>query len=234
MRAIVEGSTRHWLVKKRSGAALALALSVTSIAVAQNTPKPVAKVAAFGYAGGALTMSVDYTSLFDAEIQQQMKNGLKTVIVLRAALYQSGQSDPVALTAKTCTIAYDIWNEVYLAAITRPGSTKNSVISVFGGVLRQCGGIEAIPIGDASSVKMGNTYYVQGLVEINPVSQDMLDRIHKWVKKPSGVADLGPSDALFGSFVGLIIARVGAADRQLAFKTQNYTVPLPPPANSSQ
>jgi hypothetical protein len=55
----------------------------------------------------------------------------------------------------------------------------------------------------------------------------MLDRIRKWVTRPT--TSIGPGDSLFGSFVGLFVARIGDADRKLAFRTPTFTPPNPPP-----
>jgi hypothetical protein len=61
------------------------------------------------------------------------------------------------------------------------------------------------------------------VVEVNPVSPDMLERIKRWVSRPSGNSTAAPGDALFGSFVGLFVTRIGVADRQLAFRTQTFS-----------
>ena len=53
----------------------------------------------------------------------------------------------------------------------------------------------------------------------------MLDRIKRWVTRPNGSSAIGPGDSLFGSFVGLFVARIGDADKKIAFRTQTF---LPP------
>ena len=40
---------------------------------------------------------------------------------------------------------------------------------------------------------------------------------------------IGPGDSLFGSFVGLFVARIGDADKKLTFRTQAFLPPNPPP-----
>ena len=60
------------------------------------------------------------------------------------------------------------------------------------------------------------------IVEVNPVSQEMLEQIKRWVTRPNGSNVIGPGDSLFGSFVGLFVARVGDADRKLPFRTQAF------------
>ena len=44
----------------------------------------------------------------------------------------------------------------------------------------------------------------------------------RWVALPKGAGAVGPGDSLFGSFVGLFITHVPAADRTLAFRTPSF------------
>jgi hypothetical protein len=98
-------------------------------------------------------------------------------------------------------------------------------------VLRNCGEAKKLPLIDRALLGSGARYFVAMLVEVNPVSQEMLERIKRWVTRPNGSNAIGPSDSLFGSFVGLFVARIGAADKQLAFRTQAFLPPAeaPPP-----
>jgi hypothetical protein len=60
------------------------------------------------------------------------------------------------------------------------------------------------------------------LVEVNPVSRETLERIKRWVALPKGAGAVGPGDSLFGSFVGLFVTHVPAADRTLSFRTPSF------------
>ena len=65
-------------------------------------------------------------------------------------------------------------------------------------------------------------YFMGVLVEVNPLSKAMLDRIKRWVARPQGYGTLGPGDSLFGSFVGLFITQVPSADHTVAFRVQTF------------
>jgi hypothetical protein len=92
------------------------------------------------------------------------------------------------------------------------------------GVLRRCAEAEKLAVIGRSVLPSGTNYYLAGAVEVNPVSPDMLERIKRWVSRPSsGTSTIAPGDALFGSFVGLFVTRIGVADRQLAFRTQAFS-----------
>lgn len=212
-------------------AALALALSLGKSARADDPPPPkiVPKTATFAWDAGLLRMSVAYREIIDAEMQTKLTSGLPTVIVTRAYLFEEGASTPIALAAKSCRVVFDPWDEVFHIQLASPGIDTNVPSPTLEGVLRRCAEDRALPVAEQAKLRVDGHYLVQAIVEVNPISKEMLDRIKRWVSRPAGATSIGAGDALFGSFVGLFVARIGSADRQLSFKTQVVVVPPPPP-----
>jgi hypothetical protein len=223
---------------RRRAAMLAVvlaALSATRTAAAQQPPPPktpsalTARSATFTLEGKVVKMSTSYRDVVDAEISKKLLSGLPTVITMRGYLFREGSVDPVALTAKSCKIVYDLWDEVFKIQLTQPGGASSAVAVNVEGVLRNCAETRRMTLVERSLLKDNVRYFVAALVEVNPVSAEMLDRIKRWVTRPNGSAAIGPGDSLFGSFVGLFVARVSDADRKLTFRTQAFTPPNPPP-----
>jgi hypothetical protein len=176
-----------------------------------------------------VTLTVGFRDVVDAEISKKLQSGLPTVLTMRGYLFPEAGGDPIALTAKSCRIVYDLWDEVFRIQLTQPGGQTSAVAVNVEGVLRNCGEAKKMPL--AARALMGDTarYFVAVLVEVNPVSPEMLDRIKKWVTRPAGASAIGPGDSLFGSFVGLFVAKVGDADKKLAFRTQAFSPPTNAP-----
>lgn len=176
-----------------------------------------------------VTLTVSFRDVVDAEISKKLQSGLPTVLTMRGYVFPEAGGDPIALTAKSCRIVYDLWDEVFRIQLTQPGGQSSAVAVNVEGVLRNCGEAKKMPL--AARALMGDSvrYFVAVLVEVNPVSPEMLDRIKKWVTRPSGSSAIGPGDSLFGSFVGLFVAKVGDADKKLAFRTQAFSPPTAAP-----
>ena len=176
-----------------------------------------------------VTFTVSFRDVVDAEISKKLQSGLPTVLTMRGYVFPEAGGDPIALTAKSCRIVYDLWDEVFRIQLTQPGGQSSAVAVNVEGVLRNCGEAKKMPL--AARALMGDTarYFVAVLVEVNPVSPEMLDRIKKWVTRPTGSSAIGPGDSLFGSFVGLFVAKVGDADKKLAFRTQAFSPPTAAP-----
>jgi hypothetical protein len=214
------------------GAAALLALAWPKDARGQGAPPktPLAlpqRTAQVALENAMVKVTVSWRDVVDGEISKKLLSGLPTVIAMRGYVFRESGGDPVALTAKTCRVVYDLWDEVFRVQLTQPGGQTNTVAVNVEGVLRICGEARRMNLVERTLLKDGTRYFMAALVEVNPVSAEMLDRIKRWVTRPNGTAAIGPGDSLFGSFVGLFVARVGDADRKLSFRTQVFP---PPPA----
>jgi hypothetical protein len=139
----------------------------------------------------------------------------------------------MALSVKTCRIVFDLWDEVFHIDLRQGGRRRQTVAVNVEGVMRRCAEARRLPIAPTRQLSSEQPYFVGVLVEVNPVSRQMLERIKRWVALPKGASAVGPGDSLFGSFVGLFVTHVPAADRTLSFRTQPFTparlprVPVP-------
>ena len=177
----------------------------------------------------SVVLGVAYRDAFDAKTLSKLKSGLPTVIALRGYLFREGEKAPVALTAKSCRVVYDLWEEVFRLQIVQPGKTTEATALSVEGVLRQCGEAQRLHLAERTQMREGTRHFVAAIVEINPMSPETLDTIRRWVTRPSQSTAIGPGDSLFGSFVGLFVTRVGAAERRIAFRTGSFLPPKPPP-----
>jgi hypothetical protein len=174
-----------------------------------------------------LRVGVSFRDVIDGTIRKKLSRGLPTTIVLTGTIYRSGSSDPVSTTTQTCKITWHVWDEVYLLEIARPGSgqPKPRPTSTIEGVLRRCAEVNDLIVGDYRQIPLGSSVYMQAKVQVNPVSQDVLQKLKRWVSRPSGTGTAAPGDALFSTFTGLFLQRMGEAERELKFTTKTI-VPL--------
>lgn len=217
---------------------LVLALGWPRGATADDPPAAAAKLPArqanYAWDKTLLRASFSYRDVVDAPLTSKLSSGLPTVIAMRAYVFADGQDAPVALSVRTCRIVYDLWDEVYRIKITgtvvrdatgasESAPERDTAAVSTDGVLRQCAEARDLPIADKSQLKIGTPYYLGVIVDVNPVSPEMLEQMRRWVSRPTGSTNIAPGDALFGSFVGLFVRNIGTSDRTLKFRTQNIT-----------
>ena len=172
-----------------------------------------------------LRVSVNYRDVVDSATVAKLKGGLPTTIVMSVYVFREGGGPWVAATYKTCRVIFDLWDEVYRIESQQAGFAKEDQASAtLEGVLRRCAEADRLAVTARTLLSSPGSYYLGAIVEVNPVSQDMLDRIKRWVSRPTDTSTAAPGDALFGSFVGLFVARIGRADRQLSFRTQSFSL----------
>ena len=183
----------------------------------------------FAWDKSLLRVSMGVRDVVDADIAKKFASGLPNVIAVRAYLLREGEDAPVALAVRTCRVVYDLWDEVYRVRVSGIGEDRNVAVLSTEGVFRQCADLKDMAIADKALLPPGKVHFLGVIVEVNPVSPQMLEQMRRWVSRPAGSTGIGPGDALFGSFVGLFVRQIGTSDRTLRFRSQAVPPPPPPP-----
>ncbi len=171
-----------------------------------------------------LYLSLGFRDVIDAELQAKLSRGLPTTIVLTATIYRAGVPQPLSTTAQTCKVTWHVWEEAYRVEVTRPGASQVRWTTTVEGVLRRCAEARRLLAGAGSQIPESTPLYCAAKVQVNPLSAEVLRKLKLWVLRPSGTGTAAPSDALFSTFTGLFLQRVGEAERELTF---NSKVSLP-------
>ena len=191
-----------------------------------------ARLANYAWDGDLLRASFSYRDVLgDPALVKKLSSGLPMVIAMRAYVYPQGQDVPVALAPRVCRVVYDLWDEVYRVHVSEPERERDQAV-VLDGVLRLC--TEA---RDLAVVRRGNTadgrpllaegqaYFLGVVVDVNPVSPQMVEQMRHWMSRPTGATGIAPTDSLFGTFVQLFAHQIATSDKTLTFRTQSTVVP---------
>ena len=211
----------HFWLRSRGLAILLLCFCVSPEAAAQaaaESSRPVffewneSKQLLFG--------TVSYRDVVDASVRKKLSRGLPTTIAMTATIFRAGTTQPVATTAQTCKVTWHVWEEAYKIELMRPGSSRTRWTTTLEGVLRRCAEARALLVATSQQLSVGAAVYMQAKVQVNPVSSKLLEKIKRWVSRPSATGTAGPGDALFGTFTGLFLQRIGDAERELRFTSK--------------
>jgi hypothetical protein len=195
----------------------------TSFAHAQAEP-PVAQrdaILEWDTDRSLLYLDMSFRDVVDANIRTKLSRGLPTTIVLAATIQRAGSNEPVSSTAQTCRVTWHVWEEAYHVEIIRPGSSQVRWTTTLEGVLRRCAETRRLLAGDGLQVPRGVALYAKGSIQINPVSPEVLQKLKRWVMRPSSTGTAAPGDALFSTFAGLFLQRIGDAEREQRFQTRS-------------
>jgi hypothetical protein len=169
----------------------------------------------YAWQGELLRASFRYRDvLADPVLIKKLSSGLKMVIAMRAYVYRAGEVSPVALAPRVCQVAYDLWADIYTVHLSEPERELNQSVVNEEGVLRLCAEAHDLPV-------TGQPYFLGVVVEVNPVSPQMVEQIRHWLSRPTGSTGIGPTDALFGSFVQLFARQIATSDNTITFRTDD-------------
>ena len=218
---------RRWLGAGLLGLCLMLLPSGARAQEGQSAPP--ARNASYEWdsAKRLLYANLNYRDIVDGEIKKKLSRGLPTTIVLSAAIYLSGAEMPVATTVQSCKITWHVWEEAYRIELTFPGSSRVRWTTTVEGVLRRCAEANRLLVATSEQVPVGRPLFLKAKVQVNPISPELLAKIKRWVSRPSATGTAAPGDALFGTFTGLFLQRIGDAERELKFNTVTRVPKIP-------
>ena len=174
---------------------------------------------------GAPLVNFSARDFVNKEVKSKLASGLPQRIVTRVYAYPERGERPIALTAASCRVVYDLWEGVYRVEEQTPAIDRARTARDPAEALATCLEPKTLAIGDSSAFQKlaGKHVYFGVIIELNPLSADTVQRIRRWLSRTGG--DLG-GDAFFGSFVSIFVSRqLGAAERALSFRSALHTVP---------
>lgn len=207
-------------------ALLTVVLAVTLAGAAQAQQDVGSRRMGVRWNGSVPRLSFSARDLVTASVRRKLDSGLPQTIVMRTYAYPDGGRRPIAVTARSCRVVYDLWEEVYRVQIQTDADDSSVTLSSIDRVLSRCLVSRVVPVGDAREWRgrSGERVYFAVLVELNPLSPDTVQRIRRWLARPGGGRMEG--DAFFGSFVSLFVnRRIGEAERTVRFRSQAVRAP---------
>jgi len=200
---------------------VSLALAALLVGASSLAEQAEERQVAFTRTSSALLASVSFPDLFDAAAQRRLKNGLRHVVVTRVAVHRVGQDQPISVALQSCRVHYDVWDEDFgLVLRDHRGQTAQRVRRLSEAVAL-CTTLDRFPVASLSTLATGRSY-VAVISELNPVSDEQLQRIRQRLRSPQGgYQRLGRGNSFFGSVVAIFVNhRIGAADRAIRFRSQ--------------
>ena len=76
-----------------------------------------------------------------------------------------------------------------------------------------------------AKIARARNYFVAAIVEVNPMSREVLAEVRRWLRRPSGGHE-GGSESFFGSFVSIFVNnKVRRSERTWKIRSQLFYKP---------
>jgi hypothetical protein len=200
---------------------LLLALSATAAARSSDPPE---RRVVYRDEGRFWTMTAEYPDVFDPALAKKLDSGFAMNLVARAWLFREGAARPEALAVRHFRVAYDLWDEVYLVEERDDAGTRTWREPTRAAAMRRVTTLDRLPVAETARMPDGARYHVAVLVEVNPVSPELLAQVRRWLANPPETHRFaGAGESFFGSFVSIFVnPRIGDAEKVLRFQTQVF------------
>ena len=179
---------------------------------------------------GKLLVGVGIPDIIQPADRQKLTSGFATRILVTVAIYREGGHEPVARTYRLAEIVYDLWDEKFRVLRTdvrgvhevRDAATADEAIQLAANLVE-------FPVVELSRLQPGVNYRLSFGADLNPLSQDVVADLRRWLARPPGQGRLAPGDSFFGSFVSIFVnPHIEDSDRRIQFLSQPFTEPPHP------
>jgi len=175
------------------------------------------------FEGQEVRVSVGFRELFDAGQRKRLKNGFATTVVMRIYLYRRSGGEPVSFAVRTLKAYYDPWDEHYLLRMQDHRGRRSRRFRRERDVVDRITSLWQFPIARSDQVRRGEQYFVAAIAEVNPMDEDLLAEVRRWLRNPHGGQRQVGSESFFGSFVSIFVNnKIRRAERTFRVRTQPF------------
>jgi hypothetical protein len=178
--------------------------------------------------GGRLAISVGIPDIIQPADKQRLTSGFATRILIRVALFREGTRQAVATTYRLADIVYDLWEEKFrVQRRDARGVLDQRDAASATEAIEQAANLIRFPVADLSRLRPGDNYRLSFSADLNPISQDVVTELRRWLARPPGQGRLAPGDSFFGSFVSIFVnPHIEDSDRRIQFISQSWQEPI--------
>ena len=226
--------------RRRVSLRRAAAVAVTLVAGLLGAPRgargadpPPTRLTGIGVRNGQVVVSVGLADLFGPAERAHLTSGFSTRVLIRVALLDEAADETLALAVQRGEIVYDIWDEKFSVRVTRGlGAELHLVAPTTDDAIWQATALWQFPMAEVRRLRPNARYVVLVRGDLNPISEDLLADVRRWLVQPSrGQRKLGAGDSFFGSFISVFVnPRIEDSERQVRFVSQPFTLPPASPA----
>jgi hypothetical protein len=194
--------------------ALAEPTAVRTTGIARNADKVV--------------ISVGLQDLFGPRDVERLLSGFSTRVLIRVALVRDGGDEPIAQAMRLAEIVYDLWDEKLRVRFStgKPGAAETLVVATPKAAVDLATSLVGFPVVESGRLEAGASYHVSLRADLNPISEELVSNLRRWLSHPSGRGRSGSGDSFFGSFVSVFVnPRIDDSERLLQLVSQSFSAP---------
>jgi hypothetical protein len=175
-----------------------------------------------------LVVSVGLQDLFGPRDVERLLSGFSTRVLIRVAVLRDGFSEPVATATRLAEIVYDLWDEKLRVRISTAKSSASETLvePTTKAAVDAATTLTDFALADADTLDARFSYHLSVRADLNPISDELVTNVRRWLSHPSGHGRTGSADSFFGSFVSVFVnPRIDDSERMLQVTSQSFSLP---------
>jgi hypothetical protein len=192
---------------------------------------PAVRTAGIARKADKLVVSVGLQDLFGPRDVERLLSGFSTRVLIRVALLREDNNEPVTQAMRLAEIVYDLWDEKLHVRLStdKPGVAETEVVTTPKAAVDLAASLVGFPLVETSKLQPGTSYHLKLRADLNPISEELVTNVRRWLSRPSGHGRAGSGDSFFGSFVSVFVnPRVDDSERLLQVVSQSFALPGEP------
>lgn len=179
--------------------------------------------------GGWLGVSVSLRDLFWPDDGERLRSGFVSSVVIRVEIYREGETRALARADRHTDILFDLWDEAFKVRVVERQGPRDSVVRTDAQAIELATSFRAFPVTESSRLPGGVNYRLRFRADLNPISEDLVNEVKRWMVRPPGQGRVGAGDSVFGSFVSIFVnpKMPNESERQLSFWSPPFRMGLP-------
>jgi hypothetical protein len=179
--------------------------------------------------GGWLGVSVSLRDLFWPADGERLRSGFVSQVVIRVEVYRDGDHRPIARADRHTAILFDLWDEAFKVRVVERQGPRDWVARSDAEAIDLATAFRAFPVTETSRLEPGVTYRLRFRADLNPISEDLVNEVKRWMARPPGQGRVGAGDSVFGSFVSIFVnpKLPNESERQLSFWSPPFRMGAP-------
>jgi len=207
---------------------LCFALLATLATSAARAEAPDLRTAGVARKAGKLVIGLGLQDLFGPREIERLLSGFSTRVLIRVALLRDGGEEPVARAMRLAEIVYDLWDEKLRVRVSShdPDKPDTYLVATPKAAVDVAAALANFAIADIDKLDPSARYYLSLRADLNPISDELVGNVRRWLSRPSGHGRFGSGDSFFGSFVSVFVnPRIDDSERQLRILSRPFAVP---------
>jgi hypothetical protein len=173
-----------------------------------------------------VVVSVGLQDLFGAREMERLLSGFTTRVLVRVALVREDHNQLLAQAIRWSEIVYDLWDEKLRVRVStdKPDKPETRVVTTPKAAVELATTLVDFPLSEVGKLDPAATYHLTFRADLNPISEELVTNVRRWLSRPGGRA--GSGESFFGSFVSVFVnPAVEDSERILQLVSQPFRIP---------